>query len=95
MVMIVFTLPSLRVVFKVIRDVLLPETTGRRTVLDKYRLVPSGRAGASSTCRSLSTSRSRYRASPAAPREAPCRRGRTVEVVGDESSSTTSSPKGA
>ena len=47
MVMIVFTLPSYDVVFKVIRDVFAyPKTTGRQDVLDKYRLVfRHGRAG--------------------------------------------------
>jgi isocitrate dehydrogenase kinase/phosphatase len=47
MVMIVFTLPSYDVVFKVIRDVFAPpKTTGRKDVLDKYRLVfRHGRAG--------------------------------------------------
>jgi isocitrate dehydrogenase kinase/phosphatase len=40
MVMIVFTLPSYDVVFKVIRDSFAPpKTTGRQDVLDKYRLV--------------------------------------------------------
>jgi isocitrate dehydrogenase kinase/phosphatase len=47
MVMIVFTLPSYDVVFKVIRDVFAyPKTTGRREVLEKYRMVfHHGRAG--------------------------------------------------
>ncbi len=47
MVMIVFTLPSYDVVFKVIRDVFAyPKTTGRREVLEKYRMVfRHGRAG--------------------------------------------------
>ena len=47
MVMLVFTLPSYDVVFKVIRDVFAhPKTTGRQDVLDKYRLVfRHGRAG--------------------------------------------------
>lgn len=47
MVMIVFTLPSFDVVFKVIRDVFAyPKTTGRREVLGKYRMVfEHGRAG--------------------------------------------------
>ncbi len=47
MVMIVFTLPSFDVVFKVIRDVFAyPKTTGRREVLEKYRMVfRHGRAG--------------------------------------------------
>jgi isocitrate dehydrogenase kinase/phosphatase len=40
MVMLVFTLPSYDVVFKVIRDSFAPpKTTGRTDVLDKYRLV--------------------------------------------------------
>src|ERR1019366_3044005 len=40
MVMLVFTLPSYDVVFKVIRDSFAPpKTTGRQDVLDKYRLV--------------------------------------------------------
>lgn len=40
MVMLVFTLPSYDVVFKVIRDSFAPpKTTGRKDVLDKYRLV--------------------------------------------------------
>jgi isocitrate dehydrogenase kinase/phosphatase len=40
MVMLVFTLPSYDVVFKVIRDSFAPpKTTERRDVLDKYRLV--------------------------------------------------------
>jgi isocitrate dehydrogenase kinase/phosphatase len=47
MVMIVFTLPSYDVVFKVIRDLFAyPKTTERREVLAKYRLVfQHGRAG--------------------------------------------------
>jgi isocitrate dehydrogenase kinase/phosphatase len=40
MVMIVFTLPTFDVVFKVIRDAFaFPKTTTRRQVMDKYRLV--------------------------------------------------------
>jgi isocitrate dehydrogenase kinase/phosphatase len=40
MVMLVFTLPSYDVVFKVIRDSFAPpKTTGRQDVLEKYRLV--------------------------------------------------------
>jgi len=40
MVMIVFTLPSFDVVFKIIRDRFdYPKTTSRRDVIDKYRLV--------------------------------------------------------
>jgi isocitrate dehydrogenase kinase/phosphatase len=40
MVMIVFTLPTFDVVFKVIRDAFAhPKTTTRREVMDKYRLV--------------------------------------------------------
>ena len=47
MVMIVFTLPSYDVVFKVIRDTFAPpKTTGRKDVIEKYRLVfRHGRAG--------------------------------------------------
>ncbi|HQR45645.1 MAG TPA: bifunctional isocitrate dehydrogenase kinase/phosphatase [Thermoanaerobaculia bacterium] len=47
MVMIVFTLPSYDVVFKVIRDTFAPpKTTSRKDVLEKYRLVfRHGRAG--------------------------------------------------
>jgi len=47
LVMIVFTLPSYDVVFKVIRDNFAPpKTTGRKEVLEKYRLVfRHGRAG--------------------------------------------------
>ncbi len=47
MVMIVFTLPSYDVVFKVIRDVFAyPKTTDRKEVLGKYRMVfEHGRAG--------------------------------------------------
>ncbi len=47
MVMIVFTLPSYDVVFKVIRDVFAyPKSTERRDVLNKYRIVfQHGRAG--------------------------------------------------
>ena len=47
MVMIVFTLPSYDVVFKVIRDVFAyPKATERRDVLNKYRIVfQHGRAG--------------------------------------------------
>jgi isocitrate dehydrogenase kinase/phosphatase len=47
MVMIVFTLPSYDVVFKVIRDSFAPpKTTSRKEVLEKYRLVfRHGRAG--------------------------------------------------
>jgi len=40
MVMVVFTLPSLDLVFKVIRDqFLFPKTTTRREVMDRYQLV--------------------------------------------------------
>ena len=47
MVMMVFTLPSFDVVFKVIRDVFAyPKTAERREVLEKYRMVfRHGRAG--------------------------------------------------
>ena len=47
MVMLVFTLPSYDVVFKVIRDrFAYPKTTERKDVLDKYRMVfRHGRAG--------------------------------------------------
>jgi isocitrate dehydrogenase kinase/phosphatase len=87
MVMVVFTLPSFDVVFKVIRDTFAPPKTSSRTdVLDKYRLVfrhtRAGRLADVQEFEHLSFPVARF--SPALLEELLASAPGTVEVAGDE-----------